>query len=47
MRIQHAMLFSMLTKDRPASVEAFNTLKVGEAIHARYTEAIAIAVKKP
>jgi hypothetical protein len=28
------------------SVEAFDTLKVGDSIHARYTEAIAIAVEK-
>ena len=29
------------------SVKAFDTLKVGESIHARYTEAIAISVEKP
>jgi hypothetical protein len=29
------------------SVEAFDTLKVGEAIHARDTEAIAVTVEKP
>jgi hypothetical protein len=29
------------------SVEAFDTLKVGDSIHARYTEAIAISVEKP
>jgi hypothetical protein len=29
------------------SVKAFDTLKVGDSIHARYTEAIAISVEKP
>lgn len=29
------------------SVEAFDTLKVGDSIHARYTEAIAVTVEKP
>jgi uncharacterized protein YcbX len=29
------------------SVKAFDTLKVGDAIHARYTEAIAISVERP
>jgi hypothetical protein len=29
------------------SVKAFDTLKVGDSIHARYTEAIAITVEKP
>jgi hypothetical protein len=29
------------------SVKAFDTLTVGDSIHARYTEAIAISVEKP
>jgi hypothetical protein len=29
------------------SVKAFDTLKVGDSIHARYTEAVAISVEKP
>ena len=29
------------------SVKAFDTLKVGDSIHARITEAIAISVEKP
>ena len=29
------------------SAKAFDTLKVGDSIHARYTEAIAISVEKP
>ena len=29
------------------SVKAFDTLKVGDSIHARFTEAIAISVEKP
>lgn len=29
------------------SVKAFDTLKVGDSVHARYTEAIAISVEKP
>jgi hypothetical protein len=29
------------------SVKAFDQLKVGETIHVRYTEAVAISVTKP
>ena len=29
------------------SVKAFDTLKVGDSIHVRYTEAIAISVETP
>lgn len=29
------------------SVKGFDTLKVGDSIHARFTEAIAISVEKP
>ncbi len=29
------------------SVKAFDTLKVGDSIHARITEAVAISVEKP
>ncbi len=29
------------------SVKAFDTLKVGDSVHARYTEAIAISVERP
>jgi hypothetical protein len=29
------------------SVKAFDQLKVGETIHVRYTEAVAISVAKP
>jgi len=29
------------------SVKAFDTLKVGDSVHARYTEAVAISVEKP
>ncbi len=33
-------------RNRPRN-KAFDTLKVGDSIHARYTEAIAISVEKP
>lgn len=37
---------SVTTKVDP-SVKAFDTLKVGDTVHARYTEAIAISVETP
>jgi len=36
-----------VTKKVDKSVQAFDTLKVGDAINARYTEAIAISVERP
>ena len=29
------------------SVKAFDTLKVGDTVHVRYTQAVAVAVEKP
>lgn len=37
----------LLTTKVDKSVKAFDTLRVGDSIHARYTEAIAISVEKP
>lgn len=37
----------MVTTKVDQSVKAFDTLKKGDSIHARYTEAIAISVEKP
>jgi hypothetical protein len=37
---------SVTTRVDP-SVKALDALKVGDVVHARYTEAIAIAVEKP
>ena len=37
----------LLTTRVDKSVKAFDTLRVGDSIHARYTEAIAISVEKP
>jgi len=37
----------LVTTKVDQSVKAFATLKVGDSIHARYTEAVAISVEKP
>ncbi len=37
----------LVTTKVDESVKAFDTLKVGDSIHARITEAIAISVEKP
>jgi hypothetical protein len=37
----------LLTTKVDKSVKAFDTLRVGDSVHARYTEAIAISVEKP
>ena len=37
----------MVTTTVEQSVKAFDTLKKGDSIHARYTEAIAISVEQP
>ncbi len=37
----------LITTKVDKSVKAFDTLKVGDTVHARYTEAIAISVTKP
>jgi hypothetical protein len=37
----------LVTTKVDKSVEAFDNLKVGDSIHARFTEAIAISVEKP
>jgi len=37
----------MVTKKVDPSVQAFDSLKVGDAINARYTEALAISVERP
>ena len=37
----------LVTTKVDKSVKAFGTLKVGDSIHARYTEAVAISVEKP
>ncbi len=37
----------LVTTKVDESVQAFDTLKVGDSIHARITEAIAISVEKP
>lgn len=37
----------LLTTKVDKSVKVFDTLRVGDSIHARYTEAIAISVEKP
>ena len=37
----------LVTTKVDKSVKAFDTLKVGDTVHARYTEAIAISVTKP
>ncbi len=36
-----------VTTNVDKSVNAFDTLKVGDSVHARYTEAVAISVEKP
>jgi hypothetical protein len=36
-----------LTPKVDPSVKAFDTLKVGDSIHARYTEAVAISAETP
>ena len=38
---------NVVTTEVDKSVKAFDTLKVGDAIHARLTKAIAISVEKP
>ena len=37
----------LVTTKVDKSVKAFDTLKVGDSVHARYTEAVAISVEKP
>ncbi len=37
----------LVTTKVDESVKAFDTLKVGDSIHARITEAVAISVEKP
>ena len=38
---------NVITTKVDKSVKAFDTLKVGDSVHARFTEAIAISVEKP